>query len=342
LSQYKAETNYIRDLLKKQPRGMTISEIAKAIGSNRNSTAKYLDVMHTSGEIEQRIVGRAKLYYPSQRIPLAALLDYSSDYIIVLNENHEIVQINNNLIEYLDLDKEALLGRHLCETPKQSYQHKELYQFVSNLLRNEVIEDIWETHDRCFRVKILKTVLNDGQQGKTLLFNDITDEIKFRDTLIELHRFSKALAECRTTDELFNHTRDAMISILGFDRVDIWMVEEDNLIQVTVNDALPKGFKIPLSGKGITVKVIKEKRTKMVKDVSCDPDYLFAFEVSDSDDARSFEPSKSELATPILADGEAIGVLNVESLFSNSFTDNDVVLIEILAIHVSNALKMIK
>jgi putative methionine-R-sulfoxide reductase with GAF domain len=141
-------------------------------------------------------------------------------------------------------------------------------------------------------------------------------------------------------DELFNLTRDAMISIIGFDRVDIWMVEQDHLVQVTANDDLPKGFRIPLSGKGITVKVVKETRTIQVDDVTNDPDYLFAFEVSDSSEARSYEPSKSELASPITLNGKVIGVLNVESTLANSFTENDLVLIEILAIHVSNALRI--
>jgi PAS domain S-box-containing protein len=340
LSQYKAEINYIRELLKNQTRGMTISEIAKAIGSSRNSTAKYLDVMHTSGELDQRIVGRAKLYYPSQRIPLAALLNYSSDYIIALNENQEIVQVNSNLIELLELDKEELIGLQFCKALRLTSEHEDLYEFATNLLSNNLSEDIWSTHNRFFSVKVLDTVYNDGHHGKTLVFNDITDEVKFRDTLIELHRYSKSLVECKTMDELFNLTRDAMISIIGFDRVDIWMVEQDHLVQVTANDDLPKGFRIPLSGKGITVKVVKETRTIQVDDVTNDPDYLFAFEVSDSSEARSYEPSKSELASPITLNGKVIGVLNVESTLANSFTENDLVLIEILAIHVSNALRI--
>lgn len=56
--------------LKFRPRGMTITEIAKALKANRNSVSKHLEVMQAAGQVEARLVGNAKVYSVAQRVPL--------------------------------------------------------------------------------------------------------------------------------------------------------------------------------------------------------------------------------------------------------------------------------
>jgi len=59
----------IREVLREQPLGMNIKEIAGAVGLSRNSAAKYLDVLAATGHLEVRQIGNAKLYYLSRRVP---------------------------------------------------------------------------------------------------------------------------------------------------------------------------------------------------------------------------------------------------------------------------------
>ena len=73
----------ILKLLRANQRGMSIYEISRDIGLNRNSTAKYLDILLYTGRVEFRNVGRAKLFHISHRVPISALLDFSTDYILV-------------------------------------------------------------------------------------------------------------------------------------------------------------------------------------------------------------------------------------------------------------------
>ena len=105
MSQSKYTVNHrlkqIKSILKTNPRGLTIGELAQAIHANRNSVAKYLDVLLVSGQVDLKNVGRAKLYYLSQRIPLSALLDISSDYIIVYNSKLQLVQVNDQFRWFL-------------------------------------------------------------------------------------------------------------------------------------------------------------------------------------------------------------------------------------------------
>lgn len=49
--------NRIRGLLKIYPRGLTISEISQRLKCNRNSVAKYLEILQISGTVEMQQMG---------------------------------------------------------------------------------------------------------------------------------------------------------------------------------------------------------------------------------------------------------------------------------------------
>jgi len=339
LSQYQAEIETIRELLRKNPRGLTITDVAKATGTSRNSAAKYLDVMHSLGELEQRSIGPDRVFYLSQRIPLSAILDYSSDLIVVVNEKLDILQVNNSLLNLFNIEREEMVGKNLLTDSLFNHAYDKELHLVANLLRGDSKEEIIRVLGYVFRVKVLASTFNDGSYGYSLNLENITEEVKLRESLIALHRYSKALYGSSTRSELFDLTRAAMIEILGFDRADVWMVEDDHLVQVSVTGDLPKGFIIPLSGKGITVKVIKESKTINVEDITKDSSYLYAIDLNNDREYLSYEESKSELATPIIINGEAIGVLNVESTLLGPFSENDITLLELFSIHLSNALE---
>ena len=61
--------------LKEHPRGMSVSDLAAAVGINRNTVSRYLDVLLVSGQVEMETYGKAKVFYLSQRVPIAAMLE---------------------------------------------------------------------------------------------------------------------------------------------------------------------------------------------------------------------------------------------------------------------------
>ena len=56
----------IKNLLKKDPRGLNIREISEKLHINRNSVAKLLDILTAKDEVEIRVHGRSKIYYPAK------------------------------------------------------------------------------------------------------------------------------------------------------------------------------------------------------------------------------------------------------------------------------------
>jgi putative methionine-R-sulfoxide reductase with GAF domain len=123
-------------------------------------------------------------------------------------------------------------------------------------------------------------------------------------------------------------TLDAMEQTLDFKDASFLFVEKGVLKEKGVRGTPILDMSLPLDGKGITVKAANTRRTVLVNDLRGDHDFV-----------RGPIDSLSELATPVLIDGETVAVLNVESLDLNAFTREDQILLETLSQHVASALK---
>ncbi len=86
----------IRNILRKYPKELTITELSTHININRNSTARYLDVLQILGQVEMRKVGPAKLYSLSQRVPVGAMLNLMQDGILIYDSALEVIRVNDN------------------------------------------------------------------------------------------------------------------------------------------------------------------------------------------------------------------------------------------------------
>src|SRR4030043_1529290 len=96
----------IKRLLKWHSRGMTISDLASEMKINRNLVAKYLDMLLISGQVEMQVIGAAKVYFLSHRVPISAMLEFSTDYVIVLDAEQKIIQVNERVLALLSEKRE--------------------------------------------------------------------------------------------------------------------------------------------------------------------------------------------------------------------------------------------
>ena len=107
---YQKELSRIKTILRDNPKGMTVTDISREIAINRNSVAKYLDILLISGHAEMITFGPAKVFFPSRRVPISSVLNFVSDYVLVLDGNLKITQINDTFLEFLDIKRDDLLG----------------------------------------------------------------------------------------------------------------------------------------------------------------------------------------------------------------------------------------
>lgn len=111
------ELDLIRDLLRSNPKGLTISEIGKALALNRVSAARYLDRLLYSGQAEMRKFGHASVYTLASRIPLSHFLDLFASPVAIVGPDLFVRHVNCRLLETFNLKQEEMVGHQLQYTP---------------------------------------------------------------------------------------------------------------------------------------------------------------------------------------------------------------------------------
>ncbi|MGA1873013.1 MAG: PAS domain S-box protein [Thermoplasmatota archaeon] len=174
----------ILKLLRNDPRGMSVTEISKALGLNRNSTAKYLDILLYSGRVEVRTMGRAKLYYMTQRVPISALLDFSSDHIIGLDGHLRIIEVNDNFLKFFKVNKEIIIDSKITSIDLPILNKPHEITYLQNAVKGEDanldIEVPLGDEMHYFRAKLIPTILADGRKGVTVILENVDQQMVAR------------------------------------------------------------------------------------------------------------------------------------------------------------------
>jgi PAS domain S-box-containing protein len=169
------------------------------------------------------------------------------------------------------------------------------------------------------------------QQGKSQILvigRDISSMKRQSRQLAALHRHATRLAEARTKEEIISATLDAAESVVGYHFLSILEPVEDALVITSSRGYHTRTLRLPLDGKGLTVRAAREKRSILTYDTLTDPNYV-----------RGAADSRSELDVPVIVNGEIVAVINVESMEINAFDEVDKTLMETLALHVASALQ---
>ncbi|WP_340820729.1 PAS domain S-box protein [Methanolobus sp. WCC4] len=202
MQQYREETGKIKELLKANPRGLSVTDISKNIGINRNTVAKYLEILRISGHVEMDSIGTAKVYFLSQRIPVSTLLDFSSDYIIVLDNKCRVVQTNDKFADIAGIPKKEIIGASIDEILPPMISNRTLLEKINLAMKgDELVEmlDIIINNELCFlKTKIIPSTFEDGDSGVTLIMENITEDINHRNSLKEEQEKLEKLVSERT------------------------------------------------------------------------------------------------------------------------------------------------
>jgi PAS domain S-box-containing protein len=179
----------ITNLLRAHPRGLTITDISRSLHLNRNSVAKYLEILVISGHVEKQRVGRAKLFFLSQRIPVSAMLNLSSDMILILDGQSRIWYVNDNLLAHEGRDRADLIGKTLEEARLGVLSDPEIRARISRSFdEQEYQKEVFIPRDDgglFFTVTLVSTIFEDGSRGITVIAEDITKRKRAEEELKE-------------------------------------------------------------------------------------------------------------------------------------------------------------
>lgn len=190
MQSYFRELSRIKEILMENPEGMTIADISRKLEVNRNSAAKYLDILLGSGQLEMRPFGPVKVYTLSQRVSISSLLNLSNESIMIFNRDMEVRQMNEQAVQSLKGEQDMQMEEYLGMNIDTISQRSDLNLFsspavLSSLKRGvEGVEFIGEVQipaDQSvdtYSLKIIPTVFEDGSHGVAVIFRGIPEAVR--------------------------------------------------------------------------------------------------------------------------------------------------------------------
>lgn len=177
----------------------------------------------------------------------------------------------------------------------------------------------------------VKLINYGGVQAILGIHRDISDRKRSEERLNSLYSMAVDLSYVSNMDELVTATFNILRHALNLPHASFQVVKGDNLVTLGVDLIEYEPYVMPISGKGITTRAVREKRTIVLDDVRDDPDFI-----------KGSTNTLSELAVPIIIEDEVIGVLNVESETLAAYSEEDARMVEILARTVGATIKRIE
>ncbi|MGA2120568.1 MAG: PAS domain S-box protein [Methanoregula sp.] len=183
-------TARITGLLRQNPQGLSITEIVRSGGINRNTAGRYLDNLLVSGQVEMRHFGMAKIYSLSQRLPVSSVLSISSEFVMQLDASLRIVFLNQPFIELLGTGGKEIVGKNIEFSPIPPFFDESFPRVLARLhdgLAGTEFKGRLEVPGRnlTFFCRITPTVFNNGQKGVSVIFEDITRRLQSESRLRE-------------------------------------------------------------------------------------------------------------------------------------------------------------
>ena len=170
----------ILGVLKEHPGGLSISDIATLLPMNRNSVSKYLAILQRQGSVDMRLVGAAKIYCPTRRLPVTAVRRFCSPNLIVVDHNLEVLEISGTLAGILGTTPEALIGHPVLPLFLGTSPSDDVAVLLRRALWGEEETFRWGPGSRrgaaSFRFSLIPTVLETGRPAVSLVLEKVPED----------------------------------------------------------------------------------------------------------------------------------------------------------------------
>jgi PAS domain S-box-containing protein len=189
----------IKKILKFKPRGMSISEIALQLHLNRNSVAKYLEILLMNGEVEAKKLGTSKVYTVSQRVPVSGWISFSSDMIVIISPEGQVLQANDAFLSFSDTTIDNILGKQIKDLNNRIFNDIPIDNFLkeSHEKKTEYFEISVEKNGikYYFKGKLVPVIFDDGRKGILIIFENVSDSKHAEIALVEREKQYRAVIE---------------------------------------------------------------------------------------------------------------------------------------------------
>jgi len=310
--------------------------IYKAIKWPTGKRVKYglsIDITHQK-EMEEAL-RESEAFFRS-------IVENSHSGIIIADSDFKIIYANNEAARLGGYLKKEIVGHDyrefLDETSKNQVEETHLRRQRGEKAPSKYEAKVVRKNGEIRSVELRQSLVHDKQGNLRAIAQilDITEHkkmekerIRFEERLSALNKYGQNLSMTKNSDEIYKLILDAMERSLGFEFADVFIVE-GKMLKLVAHRGHSKDLmlKLPLDGeKGITVRVARTGESVSVSDIRQDKAYV-----------KGGEGVRSELAVPIKAGNQVLGVLNVESKKPTLFGEDERKLLEILGSHAAIAM----
>lgn len=269
----------------------------------------------------------------------SAILDTIPDGLSLIDEHCRYIWINKTEAARVGKPPAELIGK-TCHEAFQGKQSPCEGCHVSRVFRTGEPEKwVAPYHDgKTWDIKANSVRDASGRVSSVIVLSrDITHLQKSQNRTNALHTSALKLSEATTRDDVWRLTFEALKDVMGFHMTGVGVIEDGVIRYTSATSLMPADvFEVKLEGRGVTTRAAKTRKTQLVRDARLDPDYI------PGPTKPGTPPYLCELSTPIVVDGEAVAVLNVEEVNADSLTEDDARLTETLALHAASAISRIK
>ncbi len=264
---------------------------------------------------------------------VSAVLDVAASLVVVLDPDGRVVRFNAACEELSGYRAAEVVGLPVWERLIPSDERAAVGAVFGDLRDGSfpsTHENRWLRRDGTSRlIRWSNSCLtdNDGKISHIIATGtDITDQRRTDDALRGIAAVSQLLARRGPTPDTLDAVLGTLADQMGYRHLSLLLVDGD---RVRVGAArglgtLPATVPITL---GVVGRVVRTGAAQWVRDVRTDPDYYEA-----NPDVRS------EIAVPLRADGQLIGVLDIEATAEAPLAERDLRLAEMVADRIAGAL----
>jgi DNA-binding transcriptional ArsR family regulator len=106
----------ILDLLDEETHGLSISDISRKIALNRNSVAKYVNMLVVAGKVEMQVVGSARVYRLAVRLPVSTLFPFLPEAAVTVGSDFRVRHANALFCTLFGMEEDEIIGAPVAET----------------------------------------------------------------------------------------------------------------------------------------------------------------------------------------------------------------------------------
>jgi PAS domain S-box-containing protein len=110
MEEYLNEISRIRNLLEDHPEGLSITDISGQLHMNRNSVAKYMDILQMQGSVDGRKKGTSKVFYLSERLLAESIRKVCTRPFLIINQNGKVIDCNQMFSDFTGVPKDEMLN----------------------------------------------------------------------------------------------------------------------------------------------------------------------------------------------------------------------------------------